>query len=99
MNINQLKSRIIDTAKKSNITVQAVWDKYLFDLFWVRLSLNKHKDEFVLKRGYLLENVVGIEQRTTLDLDFCYRLSDIGIEVLIEKFRTSLKPQLMMMYF
>ena len=81
MNINQLKSRIIDTAKKSNITVQAVWDKYLFDRFLVRLSLNKHKDEFVLKGGYLLENIIGIEQRTTLDLDFSYRLSDIGIEV------------------
>lgn len=85
MNINQLKSRIIDTAKKSNITVQAVWDKYLFDRFLVRLSLNKHKDEFVLKGGYLLENIIGIEQRTTLDLDFSYRLSDIGIEVLTEK--------------
>lgn len=85
MNINQLKSRIIDTAKKSNITVQAVWDKYLFDRFLVRLSLNKHKDEFVLKGGYLLENIISIEQRTTLDLDFSYRLSDIGIEVLTEK--------------
>lgn len=85
MNIDQLKSRIIDTAKKSNITVQAVWDKYLFDRFLVRLSLNKHKDEFVLKGGFLLENIVGIEQRTTLDLDFSYKLSDIGIEVLTEK--------------
>lgn len=85
MNINQLKSRIIDTAKKSNITVQAVWDKYLFDRFLVRLSLNKHKDEFVLKGGYLLENIISIEQRTTLDLDFSYRLSDKGIEVLTEK--------------
>lgn len=85
MNINQLKSRIIDNAKKTNITVQAVWDKYFFDRFLVRLSLNKHKDEFVLKGGHLLENIVGIEQRTTLDLDFSYRLSDIGIEVLTEK--------------
>lgn len=88
MNIDQLKSRIRYTAKKSNITVQAVWDKYLFDCFLARLSLNKHKDEFVLKGGYLLENVVGIEQRTTLDLDFSYKLSDISIEVLNEKIQS-----------
>lgn len=85
MHIDQLKSRIRDTAKKSNITVQAVWDKYLFDRFLTRLSFNKHKDEFVLKGGYLLENIIGIEQRTTLDHDFSYRLSDVSVEALIEK--------------
>lgn len=85
MNIDELKSRVKDTAKNTNRTVQAVWDKYLFDRFLVRLSLNKHKDAFVLKGGYLLENVVGIKHRTTLDLDFSYKLSDISIEVLTEK--------------
>lgn len=88
MNIEQLKSRIKESAIKSNMTVQAVWDKYLFDRFLVRLSLNKHKDEFVLKGGYLLENVVGIEQRTTLDLDFSYKLNDINLEVLNKKIQS-----------
>jgi broad specificity phosphatase PhoE len=88
MNNDQLKSRIINTAKESNITIQAVWDKYLFDRFLAKLSFNKYKDEFVLKGGYLLENVVGIEQRTTLDLDFSYRLSDISIEVLTGKIQS-----------
>lgn len=82
MNIEQLKSRIRDSANNSNVTVQAIWDKYLFDRFLIRLSLSKHKDEFILKGGYLLENVVGIQQRTTLDLDFSYKLNDISIEVL-----------------
>jgi hypothetical protein len=57
-----------------------MWDKYFFDHFLIRLSKSKENMNFILKGGFLLENIVGIKNRTTLDLDFSYRLEDINEE-------------------
>lgn len=49
-----------------------MWDKYFLDHFLIRLSKSKENMNFILKGGFLLENIVGIKNRTTLDLDFSY---------------------------
>ncbi len=91
MNIDKLKAEILKFAKKNNLTVQEAWDKYFFDIFLVKLSMSKHSDDFILKGGFLLENIIGIEHRTTLDLDFSYKTSDINIDVLEEKINNIIK--------
>jgi len=88
MNIDKLKNIVVNTAKKENVTVQEVWDKYFFDQFLVRLSQSEYKANFILKGGFLLENIVGIKNRTTLDLDFSYRLAKINKEDLQHKIST-----------
>lgn len=91
MNIDKLKTKIREFAKKNNLTVQEAWDKYFFDSFLVRLSMSDYKDEFVLKGGFLLENIIGVEHRTTLDLDFSYKVNNISIDILREKIGNILK--------
>ncbi|MGE4445007.1 MAG: nucleotidyl transferase AbiEii/AbiGii toxin family protein [Candidatus Altimarinota bacterium] len=85
MNIEKLKSEIRKTAALNNITVQEMWDKYFFETFLVRLSKSEFVSNFVLKGGFFLENIIGVEHRTTLDLDFSYRLNDIDEIVLRQK--------------
>ena len=80
MNIDKLKGKIKFKANENNLKVQEMWDKYFFDLFLIRLSNSKENMNFILKGGFLLENIVGIKNRTTLDLDFSYRLEDINEE-------------------
>lgn len=80
MNIDKLKGKIKSKANENNLKVQEMWDKYFFDHFLIRLSKSKENMNFILKGGFLLENIVGIKNRTTLDLDFSYRLEDINEE-------------------
>jgi len=91
MTIEQLKSKISTLAEQEDIQVQAVWDKYLFDRFLIRLSKSPYKDDFVMKGGFLLEYMVGIKHRSTLDLDFSYRNGDINIEILTMKIQAILQ--------
>lgn len=90
MNIDKLKNEIKSYARDNHLTVQEAWDKYFFDSFLIKLSLSNYKDNFVLKGGFLLENIIGIQNRTTLDIDFSYRLSDISKEILENQLNTVL---------
>jgi broad specificity phosphatase PhoE/predicted nucleotidyltransferase component of viral defense system len=91
MSIEKLKNKIKSYATENNLTVQEAWDKYFFDSLLIKLSLSNYKDNFVLKGGFLLENIIGIQNRTTLDIDFSYRLNDISEEVLSKKISAVLK--------
>ncbi|MGI6392608.1 MAG: nucleotidyl transferase AbiEii/AbiGii toxin family protein [Candidatus Izemoplasmatales bacterium] len=85
MNIDKLKSKIKSKANENNLKVQEMWDKYFFDHFLIRLSKSEEKMNFILKGGFLLENIVGVKNRTTLDLDFSYRSADINEEEIKNK--------------
>lgn len=85
MNIDKLKGKIKSKAMENNLKVQEMWDKYFFDHFLIRLSKSEENMNFILKGGFLLENIVGIKNRTTLDLDFSYRLEDIDEQEIKDK--------------
>lgn len=42
---------------------------YMFEKFINRLSVSPYKDHFILKGGLLIASMLGITQRTTLDMD------------------------------
>ena len=59
-------------------------------LFWKflnRLSKSKHKTNFVFKGGFLLGSIVGIEQRTTFDIDLKYIGTNLNDLVLKNAFK------------
>ena len=41
----------------------------MFERFLVRLSKSKYKDKFIIKGGLLLSSIMGINMRTTMDID------------------------------
>lgn len=84
MNIEKLKSIIEKTAKKLNVPHQNIYDMYFFERFLYRLSKSQYKDKFVFKGGFLLEKIVGLNQRTTLDID----LKAIKVEMTDEEINT-----------
>lgn len=43
---------------------------YFLESILSRLAKSIYKDYFVLKGGFLLSNLIGVEERTTLDMDF-----------------------------
>ena len=78
MDINKLNGYVDATAAKTGVPHQNIYDMYFFERFLYRLSLSEYKENFVMKGGFLLENMVGMKARTTMDID----LKTVGITLL-----------------
>ena len=68
-----LKARIRNYAKKNNIAAQVVLQNYMFERFLARLSESEYKDKFVIKGVMLIAAIVGLDTRSTMDLDATLR--------------------------
>lgn len=65
----QLKGVIKNIAKQKNISPQAVLQTLMFERLVERLSASEFRDKFILKGGLLISSMVGIGERTTMDMD------------------------------
>ncbi len=69
INIESIKGKIRSMAEKKNLKAQEVLQIYFFERFLERLSKSKYKNNFVIKGGFLISSLIGIENRTTMDMD------------------------------
>ena len=69
INIESIKGKIRSLAEKKNLKSQEVLQIYFFERFLERLSKSKYKNNFVIKGGFLISSLIGIENRTTMDMD------------------------------
>ena len=65
----QLKGSIRSLAKKKGIHAQEVLQIFMFERIIERLSVSSYKDKFILKGGLLISAILGITERTTMDMD------------------------------
>ncbi len=56
-------------SKKNNIVGNTVLQNFMMERLLERISVSKYKDNFILKGGFLIASMVGIELRSTLDMD------------------------------
>ncbi len=68
-NVQSLKDRANNFAKENNITVQQVLQNYMFERFLERLSFSEYKEKLIIKGGLLLSSIIGINLRSTMDID------------------------------
>jgi Domain of unknown function (DUF1814). len=68
-NAMRLKAKIRNYAKMKNISTQVVLQNYMLERFLERLSKSVYQDKFVLKGGILIASIVGIDNRSTMDMD------------------------------
>lgn len=68
-----LKAKINNYAKQNNIAAQVVLQNYMFERLLERLSLSDYKQQFVVKGGMLIAAIVGLDTRSTMDLDLTLR--------------------------
>ena len=64
-----LKAKIRNYAKNNRIAAQVVLQNYMFERFLARLSQSEYRDKFVIKGGMLIAAIVGLDTRSTMDLD------------------------------
>lgn len=70
MNKDKLINRLHHLSKQKNVNFNVLLQAYFFERFLHRVSISDTKEVLILKGGFLLTLMLGIESRSTLDLDF-----------------------------
>ena len=86
-----LKGRIKNYAKSNNIAAQVVLQNYMFECFLVRLAKSEYSEKFVVKGGMLIAAIVGLDTRSTMDLDTTLRNLPLTEEKIAEAIDTICK--------
>lgn len=68
-NAMSLRAKINNYAKEHGILAQVVLQNYMFECLLDRISRSKYVDNFVIKGGILVSSLVGLDVRSTMDMD------------------------------
>lgn len=72
-NLRQLKDLIKNMARENNINAQILLRNYMLERLLERIFLSEFKDKFILKGGMLVAALVGVDMRSTVDMDATIR--------------------------
>lgn len=68
-NAMQLKAVVKRISKEKSISAQLVLQNYMLERLLERISLSDYKQNFILKGGFLIAAIVGLDTRATMDMD------------------------------
>lgn len=75
----QLKDLIRNLSKAKSADAQILMRNYMMERFLERISLSEYRDKFILKGGMLVAAMVGLDARSTMDMDATVKGATIGI--------------------
>ena len=85
-NANSFKAKIKNISKDKGIPAQQVQQHYLIDQVLKLISTSSYRDSFIVKGGYLIGQMIGLDKRTTMDLDVTLKGTEMSRENLIDIF-------------
>lgn len=74
---NQLKSLVRNSYNGDSTKAQIIIRNYIMERFLERVSLSSYRDHIIIKGGVLIASIVGIDKRSTMDIDLT--LKKLGI--------------------
>ena len=86
MNKDSLKARANNLSKELNIPQNVVYNRFFFDAFLSRLAASKYAHKFILKGGLFLSSLLGVDTRTTMDIDFYLNKLSLEQEQIVQIF-------------
>jgi len=85
-NAMQMKAYMKMEANKLSVTFAALLQNYMLERLLERISLSKYSKNFVLKGGMLISAIVGLDSRSTMDMDTTLRNLPLSEELLLKAF-------------
>lgn len=86
-NAMQLKAIIKNIAKNKNISAALVLQNYMLERFLERVSLSRYHDNYIIKGGFLIASMVGLDSRATMNMDATikgYPVNEEAIRKMVE---------------
>lgn len=85
-NAMQLKAYVKNLAKEKKISAQIVLQNYMLERLLERISVSEYRDNFILKGGFLLAAMVGLDTRATMDMDATIKGLSVTKETISQMF-------------
>lgn len=82
--IQAVKDKLRNISREKNIDFNSAMRFYMYDRFVERLSKSKYKDNFILKGGFYLSKLFGLDNRSTMDIDTAIRKTNLSLENVIK---------------
>jgi len=76
----QLKAKIRNISREKRISAQVILQNYMMERLLERVSSSTYKSSFILKGGMLISAMIGLESRTTMDIDATIRNHPLTVE-------------------
>ena len=92
-NANSFKAKIKNISKDKEIPAQQVQQHYLIEQVLKMISTSSYRDSFIVKGGYLIGQMIGLDKRTTMDLDVTLKGTEMSRENLMDIFEEILRSK------
>ena len=71
---------IRNLSREKSADAQLLMRNYMMERFLERISLSEYRDKFILKGGMLVAAMVGLDARSTMDLDATVKGANVNVE-------------------
>ena len=85
-NAMSFKAKIKNIAKEKGIPPQQVQQHYLIEEILTLISKSSYRNSFIVKGGYLIGQMIGLDKRTTMNLDVTLKGTSLNRDNLINIF-------------
>ena len=93
-NAMQLKAIIKNLAKEKHISAQLVMQNFMLERLLERISVSEYHQNFILKGGFLIAAMVGLDTRATMDMDATVKGLPVNEQTIREMFEEICKIEL-----
>ncbi|MDE5866345.1 MAG: nucleotidyl transferase AbiEii/AbiGii toxin family protein [Lachnospiraceae bacterium] len=93
-NAMQLKAIIKNLAKEKHISAQLVMQNFMLERLLERISVSKYQQNLILKGGFLIAAMVGLDSRATMDMDATIKGLPVNEQTVREMFEEICKIEL-----
>ena len=93
-NAMQLKAIIRNLAKEKHISAQLVMQNFMLERLLERISVSKYQQNFILKGGFLIAAMVGLDTRATMDMDATIKGLPVNEQTILTMFEEICKIEL-----
>lgn len=93
-NAMQLKAVMKNIAKEKHISAQLVMQNFMLERLLERISVSKYQKNFILKGGFLIAAMVGLDTRATMDMDATIKGLSVNEQTVREMFEEICKIDL-----
>lgn len=76
----QLKALVRNLTKGDSLQARIIMRNYVMERFLERISLSKYRNNFILKGGMLVSAMVGLDTRSTMDIDTTIKNMPLSVE-------------------
>ena len=80
MNKTKLTLLCHKISKQTGLTFNSVMTYYFLEMILKKLSQSSYSRNYIFKGGFLLSNVIGVESRSTVDIDFLFQNITLSFE-------------------